>query len=277
MEERQTPLEEPTFLARKIHSLMKSLYVSAPSPAHSTLPLPTSPFRGSLELQLPSAPDTHDLSASPPLEAGSTPIDDDSRLIAILSSPLIMNGDQGLPGISEGSRRMSVWSVLDSMASPRQRDMELNGSIQGKRLGEDGGDPGGGGRGGKWDVFSNGSSIMVYSPLLPTTASLVELAGSEDAVQEPQPLPEIVPMGSDERKETSENTNWMAKLWPFSGWGARSADDVVTSEAARAHKPSPDAPVLDNPQVLSLPQRQRVWVPSATQLSLQAMWWGYRL
>ena len=106
----------------------------------------------------------------------------------MLSSTTIMNGS------SSRGKRTSVWSVLEDLRAPRgwprdrnpsrgrnrnenaldavgDSDVEItpdNGSRSGQVVEEDDG-----------DAFSDRSSIMMYSPLMPTTSSLVELAETE--------------------------------------------------------------------------------------------------
>ncbi|KAG5642782.1 hypothetical protein DXG03_002127 [Asterophora parasitica] len=254
-EDRKPDPAEPTYLARKIQALIDAL------------PLPSSP-------RPPTAPKqpNRDSSGRPIPPPGATPIKD-STLIAMLSSATVMNGRRVQ---EERERRVSVWSILDSMDPHRQGDgNEREGGEEG--TGED--DGSGSGDGGS--VFDDASGIMMYSPLMPTTESLVEIA--ESGIIDPLSVED----GPDP-SEAEHVAGWMG-MWPFSLWGAG------TSAPSTGQSVLPIAPVTTSPRpaspVSSLPLSppgsprstriripgQRVWVPSTTKLSFQAMWWGYRL
>lgn len=213
---------EPTFLARKIQALIDAL------------PLPTGPT------PIPSTPapkPKRDAAGRPIPPPGASPLRD-ARLVALLSSATVMNGRPG--------SRPSVWSVLESMGAPRHDGEQ--GEEQRRGGADDDVEEGGDG-----DSYSDGSSVMMYSPLLPSTTSLVELADIEFVVPPPHGEEGEINPG----EESSALTAWMT-MWPFSSvWGAagaKSAEPVRRTSLG-----------------------QRVWVPSTTKLSLQAMWWGYRL
>ncbi|KAG5635050.1 hypothetical protein H0H81_012609 [Sphagnurus paluster] len=233
---------EPTYLARKIQALIDSL------------PLPGNP-----RPPTPPRPPARDSTGRPIPPPDATPIKD-SKLIAMLSSATVMNGGH----LGDRDRRVSVWSVLESLG-PQPHD---DGG------GEDDGPPGeGGGDGDEDSVFSDTSGIMMYSPLMPTMESLVEIADSEVFM----PTEES---GSSE--EAQKFAGWMG-MWPFSVWNPQSTVTVPAHEIPVPGSP----PVPTSPLPVSPPssprrgnlrlQRQRVWVPSTTKLSVQAMWWGYRL
>ncbi|RDB16342.1 hypothetical protein Hypma_003051 [Hypsizygus marmoreus] len=241
---------EPTYIARKIQALLDAL----PSPSPRPVPPP----------KQPKSP-ARDGKGRPIPPAGATPIKD-SRFIALLSSATIMNGGRA----GDEAKRVSVWSVLESMEAPRHEDGSAGGG------GDSRDDDGSGGEG---DGFSDGSSLMMYSPLLPTTSSLVELAESEYVA--PPPVEE-----GPSVQETSQAAGWMG-MWPFSVWGssARPQEEETPGSVPILTSPLPSieealAAEPASPRRRSSQMRvqgQRVWVPSTTQLSLQALWWGYRI
>ncbi|KAF8069871.1 hypothetical protein FPV67DRAFT_1779390 [Lyophyllum atratum] len=259
--------DESTYLARKIQALIDSL------------PLPSSP-RTPIPPKQPKPP-ARDRSGRPIPPPGATPIKD-SKLIAMLSSATIMNG--GRAGAGERERRVSVWSVLESLGSARADDGDdvENGPGDGEGDGEGTGDGDGG------SVFQDTSGIMMYSPLFPTNESLVEIADS--GLIEPPPAEE----GGN--SAAAAQFAGLMGMWPFSIWSSDSTSGSTLVPAVSAPTSSPPSlttlPVSPvgsprPPGSPSLPgspriarlriQGQRVWVPSTTKLSFQAMWWGYRL
>jgi hypothetical protein len=196
----------PTYLAHKIQALLDSF---PPPNDDSSLgdeqPFPmASPLLSTITTP-PNSPHFQTVSALPPSlvsrrQGGPIPRSTlqqqpqpppgtmhnaDPELIEMLSSATIMNGS------SSRGKRTSVWSVLEDLRAPRgwprnrsqsQHHKEgqgavvgatdvapANGSGQGQAVEEE--DDG--------DAFSDDSSIMMYSPLMPTTSSLVELAETE--------------------------------------------------------------------------------------------------
>ncbi|KAJ7063591.1 hypothetical protein C8F01DRAFT_1133628 [Mycena amicta] len=146
----------------------------------------------------------------------------DPELISLLSDPAVMNGVDG--------RRQSVWSMLEEY-SPHL------------------------------DTGSDRSSVMFYSPLLPTNDSLIELADTENApvVQHQQSW-----LGS-----------FLPLIWPFTSWTAS-----MSTEPDATPRPSPTVLSLETSSLVSSPQSpamRQVWVPSTTKLSFETMWWGYRI
>lgn len=164
---------------------------------------------------------------------------DNSRLISLLSSPTMMNGS-----LSRG--RQSVWALLDSL---RIKSLMSSGNASSAE--------GSDGSADESDItMEDDDSVMFYAPLIPNAASTVELARSEivsvdengtivDVILDDAPLPGVAPPKTG-----------FGKIWPFS-----SGTSTPTTTTPK-------------PKVLT---EKRVWVPSTTQLSLQVMWWGYRL
>ncbi|KAJ7491166.1 hypothetical protein FB451DRAFT_1222276 [Mycena latifolia] len=171
----------------------------------------------------------------------------DPDLISLLSDPGVMSGSDG--------RRQSVWSMLDAITPPSPRNTES---------GNDETD---------YDYAgSDRSSVMMYSPLIPTAGSVIELAELEDA-----PISEAGPSSGKWLPMLWPASGW-ASVWPFTGWKKPS----VVAEEPEDSTPSPiQVPVLE-PRPNGVAARRdvpvlRVWVPSTTQLSFETMWWGYRI
>lgn len=114
-------------------------------------------------------------------------------------------------------------------------------------------------------IFPDSLNVMLYSPLLPTRDSLVELADSEAVAEDRSdhaiPEPEIP------------------------GWSWSNTLPLAPVSTSGSAQTPPSHPIGSNSQSLSTrtheqrPQAQatRVWIPSKDQLSIQCMWWGYRM
>ncbi|KAF8345493.1 hypothetical protein F5887DRAFT_165428 [Amanita rubescens] len=142
------------------------------------------------------------------------------------------------------------------------------------------------------------TSIMMYSPLMPTPASLVSIAESEISVvavheesedeEETEPVQYTPPPPAPEPHppEQTQTSSWGIKLWPFSSWFSSSSQNA-NSTPANSNQVEPPAatpraqrsvvPVSRPTSTQVRLRRRRVWVPSRTQLSLETMWWGYRI
>ncbi|KAF9445447.1 hypothetical protein P691DRAFT_805667 [Macrolepiota fuliginosa MF-IS2] len=225
-----TPTVEPTSLALRIQSLIDSL----PTPTRKTTvrdtPLPRRDENGR---------------PIPPATAVK-----DSKLIQILSSATIMNGSR-----DRDRSRPSIWGILEGLGTSKHKhDLPGNGPQSDPGQGHDD----------ATDAFSDSSSIMVYSPLLPTRDSFVELAESE--VFEEEEAEELVPVIPP----------------PLPGW---TWSEVLPSVTSWFTQPPPSPLLDDSGQPLTPRSRERrlraqaarVWIPSKTQLSIQCMWWGYRM
>ncbi|KAJ7778649.1 hypothetical protein DFH07DRAFT_730618 [Mycena maculata] len=139
-------------------------------------------------------------------------------------------------------RRQSVWSMLDAIQPPSPRDVE---SIDGSA----------------GYAGSDRSSIMMYSPLIPSADSVIELAELEDVP---------VVQGAPSSGWWFTWPTW-PYIWPFNGWTAKVGVDATSGSSTS--QPQPHINTVQEAPV----QRQRVWVPSRTQLSFETMWWGYRI
>lgn len=235
--EPETP-PEPTSLAWKIQSLLTSL--------SSTLASTPPPIVSS---------DAQNGQPNP------TAFLTDLKLISILSSPSIMNGS-----VSKG--RQSVWSVLDRLRT------SSGASAQVAHPGDDpSASPGAATAAdstpeGRFAADDDESSVMLYAPLVPTADSEVELARSEivslvDTVREdPIALPKVDHTADN---SASRQRSWLV-IWPFTGGSTQAQTENETVRVVVDQQP----PV---PKVIE----RRVWVPSTTKISLQVMWWGYRV
>ena len=125
------------------------------------------------------------------------------------------------------------------------------------------------------------SGVMVYGPLFPSSdpaaASEVELAKSEyisvpaevpKQTGQNEPQLDASPRGRSDKMDVFREK--LGNMWPFSKDGP-------------AHPRDEDGtPTLSTSRVRFKPlhagqKTQRVWVPSRDKISVQVMWWGYRL
>ncbi|THH19221.1 hypothetical protein EUX98_g8820 [Antrodiella citrinella] len=165
----------------------------------------------------------------------------DPKMISFLSSPSVMNG-------SASSGRQSVWTVLDRLKGRLPAPVENKGTETDSVPLEETGREGLGKE--KEESDDDSSSIMLYGPLLPGVDSEVEVAESE-LVQEDE--------GTAPNDSKSEEKEKPPGVWLFR---KRKAPDEQKKDG-RVH-------VRDT-------KNKRVWVPSDTKISLEIMWWGYRL
>ncbi|KAH0589768.1 hypothetical protein H2248_005486 [Termitomyces sp. 'cryptogamus'] len=239
----RTQISDPvelTDLASKIQSLLKAL----PLPSLGTFKFPK---------DLNQSQRDDDGRPIPP--HGVTQIHD-AKLIAMLQNATVMNGGQHGDDVRE--RRMSVWSVLESLD------------------GEDGTDVGRSEEDGlsREDNFREASGIMMYSPLTPTNLSLVEIA--ESGVFNPEDQEE---QAVDPTSEIAQAAGWMG-MWPFSVWSNSAATGSgahSTASPAPSIAPSLHSSPSGRSARLNTHGKKRVWIPSKNKLSFQAVWWGYRI
>jgi hypothetical protein len=180
----------------------------------------------------------------------------DSRLAALLSSATVMNG-------SSSRDRKSVWDILDRMRSPRGNDKDKQPDLS-----DVGGEPA---------LEPSDESIMMYSPLLPNADSRIQLAEIETVFDNDNrgyfagtPPPEsVISQEHLEEPNISElpstNDNPDAAQPEAPKWQATWSKIKDTAQEKIV------APIIEH-------QRTReIWVPSATEISFQSTWWGYRL
>ncbi|KAJ7460887.1 hypothetical protein B0H11DRAFT_1682714, partial [Mycena galericulata] len=186
-------------------------------------------------LPSPKDPPILDFDGRPIPPPGAVRIQD-PELISLLSNPSIMSGSDG--------RRQSVWSMLDAIKPPSVGPTE---SVDENEY-----------------AGSDRSSVMMYSPLIPSADSVIELAALENA-----------PVVQDNPSSRWTFMLWPAwsNFWPFSGWKADTPDPSQPIPA-QAADPQPQTNVVEERREAPV---QRVWVPSSTELSFETMWWGYRI
>ncbi|KZT74962.1 hypothetical protein DAEQUDRAFT_734470 [Daedalea quercina L-15889] len=191
------PAPEPSYLARKIQTLL------------ATLPIPSQPQTPAAEAA--SEPDpAHP--PKPPLPSWIA----DSRLVSYLTSPQVMNG-------SAAKGRPSVWDMLDRLKSttgvskspsPPAPHADEKGKALTKPAEGTASAPHDRRRAGDDD---DSASVMLYAPLVPDDSSEVEIARSE-----------VISMFSDQttihehEQETKEEVilrERLATMWPSGGLG----------------------------------------------------------
>jgi hypothetical protein len=230
---------EPDTLARKIQAMIASL-PSMPSGLPTSFP----PFHTT-----PSGTPAMDSSDSPPISSPGLP---DSKLMAFLTSFTVMNGS-----IDRG--RESVWSVLDRLRSPlTKRDGTAEPNAEEPRTGA--------------EYEDDNGSVMMYGPLEPTEDSEIEIARSEivsingDGEEIRTPQLTFVPLPSESieqvlaQSESSDRRKGKQRAGP---------EQVASSSRV---EPEDTTAVGVSEQV-----EYRVWLPSPTKISVQAMWWGFRI
>ncbi|KAF7337594.1 F-box domain-containing protein [Mycena sanguinolenta] len=135
--------------------------------------------------------------------------------------------------------RQSVWSMLERLKRQHTAIAGTDKSGEGKDDKEDHG-------------------VMMYAPLQPTSDSQVELADSETVLEyfdEPAEPAKSPPVEGQPAPQTKLPPG------PRPQPDGRKSGSVTPSKSQRKPK-----------------EKEHIhWVPSSTQISLQAMWWGYRL
>lgn len=236
------------------------------------------------------------LPPSPPAALTSDP-----ELISLLSSPDVMNGQEsdGKNGGVQGKGR-SVWEALEKLTA--RVPWMTSGSALGAADGGDKADNGKGkaielgNMGGKGMVVEgqneqeenvlddDDSGVMVYGPLFPSSdpaaASEVELAKSELVPVNQAESHTHAADGHTKPSTSAPSTPWPDKvdlikgklegMWPFS-----------KSVSTQTH-PDQEGQTLSTSRVHFQPVKsehrtRRVWLPSRDKISVQVMWWGYRV
>ena len=235
---------------------------------HKTSPEPSKPPTeppitfakriGALIDSLPTLPSTVTAppTSSPPVQdegkqGSPVPPELDKDLIRMLGSEEIMNGqstnakktDQKGKNAPQQSR--NIWNILASLKS---KDIASEPASPSAVEEEDGG-------------------VMMYAPLEPSNDSKLELAESEtvlEYVDDPLPKASTSTPESDKKVEGSKDASTSKTSTPKS-------DKIVegSKDASTTSKTLP-TPAQKN-------KEKHKWVPSTTDLSLLATWWGYRL
>ncbi|KAG1777722.1 hypothetical protein EV702DRAFT_1100322 [Suillus placidus] len=231
---------EPDTLARKIQAMIASL----PSIPSAGLPTSFPQFHTT-----PSETPVIDSNDNTPI---SSPGFSDSKLMTFLTSFTVMNGS-----IDRG--RESVWSVLDRLRSPlTKRDGAAEPSAEEPRTGA--------------EYEDDNGSVMMYGPLEPTEDSEIEIARSEivslngdgEEIRTPQLTFAPLPSESIEQVLAQSESSDRRKEKQRAGPEQFASSSRVEPEGTTA--------VGVSEQV-----EYRVWLPSPTKISIQAMWWGFRI
>lgn len=336
----QEPEPEAAILAKNIQRLVSSLPLPTltatpnpiipPNPTLQSSPFSTPTLSQANFLSSPYSPESPFPTVTPPTDNSQPqPQLKDTRLIALLSNASFMNG-------SSQKGNPSIWSILESFhrtssPNPNQENSHLDPTITGTQhdssqiqpLKEDEPPPPPAlnmyqsqmsNQSSSSMVFSDTSSIMVYSPLFPTQSDFVELAelvpfdaeSDERGLQveervgsefDSEVVSGNVSTGNGVSQEGQGGAPWTL-VWPFSIWygpdqSQRSISQtaslmgnggVATVERRSAEfitsiNPDTDSPTTPNHRIRSVKSQKsiRAWVPSSSKISVQAFWWGYRL
>ncbi|KAI0724361.1 hypothetical protein C8T65DRAFT_704244 [Cerioporus squamosus] len=145
--------------------------------------------------------------------------------------------------------RQSVWAMLDNLRLKTLKSSADAGTAPASDVAE-----------GAESVLEDDDSVMFYGPLVPDANSSVELARSEIvSVDENGTIVEVL----------------LDDAPPPHASQLPSATDGVAAEKFKWHWPFHHSTPAPPPKPKTV--EKRLWVPSTDQLSLQVMWWGYRL
>lgn len=276
---------EPLTLARRIQALLSSQtahQASTPSATFAT----TSSGAAQSETAGPATPGD-----SIPPGPGPGPVTD-SRFLALLGNSNIMSGS-----LDKG--RQSVFAILDRLRRPSAHGVEASaGATPSSTLGEehDGDDGEGDG------------SVMLYSPLVPSEDSEVELAASDimsvfddgetleyeqparplsfvQAAEQhtprlpPRTLAPEIPGGSAQDEGPTEASQSNTRKEPNAGWLDSLKEKVVEGGKLVSDKVTEGTKSLKGKtgEGRKIVKTKTRWVPSPDKISFQATWWGYRL
>jgi len=161
---------------------------------------------------------------------------------------------------------------------------------------EDGPNGNGGQDNHRMEVVENGSSLMLCSPLIPQRDSLVEIAETEYisldeagraiAGHHRSPLHQVHMIDVINEGEgtsqapgegTVKNNAVDGEGQPSNGSGAQSEGVFAGERAGREAKEEKKQTGAKAKQRKFKGDEKLMWVPSPTELSLQTMWWGYRM
>ncbi|OAX42540.1 hypothetical protein K503DRAFT_779873 [Rhizopogon vinicolor AM-OR11-026] len=231
---------EPDTLARRIQAMI----VSLPS-----IPMPSGP--PALFPQLHTAPtgaQATDTDNHPPAPALDPSISD-SKLKAFLTSFTIMNGS-----VERG--RESVWSVLDRLRSPLSKGDVISEQSEASRPGA--------------EYEDDNGSVMMYGPLEPTEDSEIEIARSE-----------IVSLNGDGEEIRTPQLSFVPL--PSESIEQVFAQGEISDRRRGKQRAVPEQSVVEPQGMIAggsteqVTREYRVWFPSLTKISIQAMWWGFRI
>ncbi|KAA1467798.1 hypothetical protein DENSPDRAFT_832939 [Dentipellis sp. KUC8613] len=304
---------EPITLARRIQSLLAAIPTSLPSspnPVSPTSPAVPADSSASSPVAPPPSPATAaeqdaqgvgaDAHGPPPVRAIT-----DFRLMSMLSDTSIMNGS-----LEKG--RQSVFAILDKLKLPSRarptgtsNDVTANPDANQADADVDAG-----------YESDDGSSIMLYGPLVPDEESEAEIARSDvmsvtddgemweyerparrvsrlmdwegpeafGSSSGPEPVQEAAEGPTEEeRKEGQEQGHEKegSAAWRWlESWKSLGKEPEASGSASGAEGAAtgPDAAApVPAPAPIRHVKTKVIWVPSPDKISFQATWWGYRL
>lgn len=173
----------------------------------------------------------------------------DKKLMAWLSSEAVMNGYM--------TGKDSVFGALDRLKHPLRKGDTPKGEPSRKdedpseQLGTEG--------------------IMMYTPLVPTNESHVVLAEEEEELEyiDPEELERQLAQKKKEQETASASggtkPSSKSHFWSF---GREKKPEVPQTQNIDTAGPSQIQPEV---------KPKHIWVPSETDISVQVMWWGYRM
>ena len=252
---------EPASLARQIQAMLSNMSSSLPAlpSVYSSTPVaqaevPPSPSTPTPTPATPTANNDSTSQQTPTPPPPPAPGMIDSKLAALLSSASVMNGS-----ISKG--RQSVWTALERLRAPKPAPspsppgaQQPEGTAEETEIDDD-----------------DSSGVMLYAPLVPDDRSEVEIARSEVSyVDQDGGVVGKAEEDWNERREVlaKERLDTLRRRKHDSK--EKEKEEVQAQENAvkkgKGKEPKPQKV-----------REVRVWVPSPTQISFQATWWGYRL
>lgn len=246
----------------------------------------------------PSQPSSRPPLVPPPRHPALT---SDPKLVSLLSSPAVMNGDAKGKGKEEGAGQ-SVWDALErlkaqvpwstraqtphpaeSQKQPPSKDVHSSQPISSGSTEEEGEDV----------LDDDDSGVMVYGPLFPSTDPIAAASDVELAKSEFVSVPEHQRRHPKDDKEKQPTTPRPDKLdvlrskvegmWPFATTGEKekgkeqAETEVAGTETGLQRDPTVSTTRVHFVPVTTEAKRKRVWVPSPDKISVQVMWWGYRM
>ncbi|KAF8506526.1 hypothetical protein F5888DRAFT_1602652 [Russula emetica] len=267
---------EPLTLAKRIQSLLgpqTANQASTPSATDAT----TSSGAAQSETAGPATP------------GGSIP-PGDSRFLAWLGNPNVMSGS-----LDKG--RQSVFAILDRLRPSAHGTEAPAGAAPSSKPG------------GEYDDREGDGSVMLYTPLVPSEDSEVELAASDimsvyddgETLEYEQParplsfaqageqhtprhssrtLPPEIPGGSAQNDGPADASQSDTRKEPGSaGWFDTLKEKVVEGGKLVSDKFSEGTKSLKDKagEGRKIVETKTRWVPSPDKISFQATWWGYRI
>ena len=150
----------------------------------------------------------------------------------------------------------TVWTVLDRLRTQLPAQGSPTSSASGFKVGDH--------RQNEEVLDDDDSGVMLYGPLLPGDGSQVELAKSRFVTFDEESSEERTGPNKQPASKTEPLKELKGKLegvWPFGG----KIDDQANQDPSNAR-------VYFQPT-----KSKRVWIPSPDKISIQVMWWGYRM